>query len=61
MTFVITRVIGAQIHYYTPTGCWDSSAYAAARLSQSAVDVIATMLRDHYGDDAILVFQSPIG
>jgi hypothetical protein len=59
MTFVICRIVGAALHYYTPTGNWDSM-YAAARLSQSSANVIAELLRDHYGEEAIRVMKSPI-
>jgi hypothetical protein len=60
MTFAICRIVGGVIHWYTPSGNWDSSMYAAARLSQSSVDVIAELLRDHYGEEAVRVMKSPI-
>jgi hypothetical protein len=60
MTFAICRIVGGVIHWYTPSGCWDTSMYAAARLTKSSADVIAEILRGHYGEESIRVMKSPI-
>jgi hypothetical protein len=47
---VLYRMIGATPHYFTPSGCWNSSVYAARRfLTRSRAEQMQRELAAQFG------------